>query len=203
MNVVLFQDITTEDTLRKLEEEGDKFGGLYVDMDNNDERRYIKDNALLIGNMIKTLDRARIDKTRDFKAEVEKEAGEIKKRLEAANLPFTLLIDEHKAKRAKILAEEKAKVDAAALLIQIEADHESAIMMDKIQTIEKAELEQAQKERDEQIAKEAAERAKIQERARLAGEKEAQELEQLKREADREHVSNVRANAKDNLIRLD
>jgi len=211
MNIVLFQDITTDTNLEMLERAGKKYTGLYVDMDNKEERKYVKDNAQLIGGMIKKLDRARIDKARDYKTKVEKEAGDIKQRLEAANLPFTLLIDEHKAKRAKILAEEKAKVDAAALALQIEADHESAIMMDKIQTIEKAEREQAQKERDDQIAKEAREQAENQavidkeqavqqERDRAAAEKRAEEEAQKRRKANRAHVSEIRRQAKESLM---
>jgi len=171
-------------------------------MENKEERKYVKDNALFIGNMIKKLDRARIDKARDYKAEVEKEAGDIKQRLEEANKPFTLLIDEHKAKRAKILAEEKAKVEAAALVLQIEQDHESAIMMDKIQTIEKAEREQERVDNIARIESEAAERAVQQEQERVDKEANRIKQEAKKREADKVHVSKVRTHAKMALIGL-
>jgi hypothetical protein len=195
MDIVLFQEVTTASNLQALEVIGKKFNGLYVDMDNKEERKYVKDNAQMIGNLLKTLDRARIAKTRDYKTEVEKEAGEIRTRLEAANLPFTLLIDEHKAKRAKSLAAEKAKETAAELVLLIEADHYSAIMMDKIQTIEAAEREQERVANEERIATQAAEKAVQQEKDRQASKNKALELERLQREADKEHVRSTNRQA--------
>lgn len=159
MNIAIFQDITTEQALSQLEKDGLKYNGLYVDMDNKEERKYVKDNAALITGLLKKLDRARIDKSRDYKNSVEAEAADIKHRLEEANKPFTLLIDEHKEKRAKILADKKAIEDAKALAIQIEQDHEQAVMEYKIFVIEQAEREREQAEREDRIAQEARERA--------------------------------------------
>jgi hypothetical protein len=161
MNIVLFQEITTDEALQKLEDEGKKYEGLYVDMDDKKERKYVKDNAALISNMLKKLDRARIDKARDHKTSIEAEAADIKGRLELANLPFSKLIDEHKEKRAAILAEEKAKAEAEELLLQIGYDHDQALMMDKIRTIEAAEQEQERLANEKRIADEAAEHARI------------------------------------------
>jgi hypothetical protein len=200
MDIVLFQEITTNEVLHKLEEEGKKYEGLYVDMDNKDERKYVKDNAQLIGSLLKKLDRSRIDKARDYKASVEKEAGEIKQRLEAANLPFTLLIDEHKASRAKILAEKKAKEDAAELVLQIEAGHEHALMMDKVQTFERAEREQARIDNEARIASEAVEKALEQERYIQEANANRIKQEAAKREADKAHVGGVRKAAKESLM---
>jgi hypothetical protein len=202
MDIVLFQEITTAEALDKLEAEGQKYQGLYVDMDDKEQRKYVKDNAALINDLLKKLDRARIDKSKAYKASVEAEAKEIRERLENANKPFTLLIGAHKEKRAAILAAEKAEAEAKALAMQIEADHETALMMDKIETIEKAEREQARLARDKHIADEAAERAVRQERERQIQQEKAEKAERLKREASRVHVSKVRTHAKMALISL-
>jgi len=159
VNIAIFKEITTEEVLQSLEADGEKYTGLFVDMDNAEERKYVKDSAAKISGMLKTLDRARIDKARDFKQAVELEAASIRSRLEAANEPYTLLIDAHKEKRAAILAEKKAREDAAALRIQIAEDHDSAIMEDKVRQLEKAERERLQAEHEAKIAAEAAERA--------------------------------------------
>jgi hypothetical protein len=200
MNIVLFQEITTDEALKKLEAEGEKYSGLFCDMDNEDERRYVKEKASLISNLLKKLDRARIEKARNYKAGVEKEAGEIRQRLEGANLHYTLLIDEHKAKRAKILADQKAKEAAAELVLQIEADHYSAIMMDKIQMIEAAERVHERVVNEARIASEAAERAVQQEKDRQASKTKALELERLQRESNSLHVGAVRKAAKESLM---
>ena len=93
MSIVIFKEVTTEEVLQSLEADGEKYTGLFVDMDNAEERKYVKDSASKISGMLKTLDRARIDKARDFKQAIELEATEIKGRLEAANDPYTLLIE--------------------------------------------------------------------------------------------------------------
>jgi len=162
MNIGIFKDITTENALRQLEEDGLKYQGLYVDMDNLEERKYVKDNAALISGLLKKLDRARIDKSREYKNSVEAEASDIKSRLEEANKPFTLLLDEHKAKRAKILADQKAIEDALALRVHIEQDHEQAIMEDKVAMFEKAERKREKEEYEAQLVKEAVESAQNQ-----------------------------------------
>lgn len=201
MDIVLFQEITTDKALTKLEAEGKKYAGLYVDMNVAEERKYVKENAALINDLLKTLDRARIDKAKAYKASVESEAKAIRERLEAANLPFTMLIDAHKAERAEILAAEKAKAEAAALVLQIEADHEHAIMMDKIETIEKAEREQERIAYEKRIADEAAQKAVEQERYIQQANANRIEQENRKREANRQHVSAVHKAAKEALMK--
>jgi hypothetical protein len=183
MDIVLFQEITTDEALTKLEAEGKKYEGLYVDMDDKKERKYVKDNAALISNMLKKLDRARIDKSRDHKTSIEAEAADIKGRLELANLPFSKLIDEHKEKRAAILAEEKVKAEAEELLLQIGYDHDQALMMDKIRTIEAAEQEQERLADEKRISNEAAEFARIQ--AEKNAQAELDRIEQDRQDAIR------------------
>lgn len=198
VEITIFKAITTEDVLVELETEAKSYEGLYVDMENKPERKYVKDKAALISGMLKKLDRARIDEAKSYKVKVETEADSIKQRLEAANLPFTALIDDHKKKRAEELAEEKRIEDLKALAIQIEQDHETAIMEGKVRAIEKKEAEAERVARDEAIKKEALEGAE--ERQRLAVEnarleeirlqernKKAEEDEKIAREADTEH----------------
>jgi len=181
MDIVLFKDVTTEEFLTGIEEEGKKYEGLYVDMEDQKQRKYVKDKASSIASLLKTLERARIDKSKDYKIQVESEAAEIKERLEGANEPFTLLIDEHKAARAKVLAEEKRVADEKALLLQIEEDHEEALTMNELFEFKKSESIRLQKEHEENLKQEAAERAKIQ-AEQVA--KEAQErVEREKEEA--------------------
>ena len=200
MNIELFQEITTEGALRQLEEAGLKYSGLYVDMNNKDERKYVKDNAQLINDLLKKLDRSRIDKTKAYKLSVEAEAKAIRERLEAANLPFSMLIDAYKHERAQILAAEKAKTEAAALVLQIEADHEHALLMDKVQASEAKEREQQRIVRDKKIADDAAEDALYNADQRQKAKDKAIELDRLKRESDKAHVSQVRTEAKLALI---
>lgn len=217
MNITLFKEITTEDALKTLEADGLKYKNLYVDMDNPDERRYVKENAALINGLLKKLDRARIDKTKAYKQSVEAEAADIKARLQEANKPFTLLIDQHTEKRAKILAEKKAREDAKALAIQIESDHEIGLLLndkhdkDAQEAAEAARI--AQEEHDERIAKEAREQAEKsaqlqieraerkakeaikREQDRVEREKAAAKADQERRERDTEHKGSVNREA--------
>ena len=153
--VQIFKDITTEDILLGLEAESKKYTGLYVEMENDEERKYVKDKASGINDLLKVLDRARIDKSKDFKSEVEAEALTIKSRLENANKPFTLLIDEHKAARKKILDDKKAKEAAIELARQKELDHEFAILMDAQWDNDKDKRAQEKADEIERIAEQA------------------------------------------------
>lgn len=91
-------------------------------------------------------------------------------------------LTEWEAEQERIKAEEAAKVEAEKLAIQVEADHEIALMFnekfdreaaDKLaakveaERLQKQAAEKAQKERDELIAKQAAEQSKNEEAARL------------------------------------
>lgn len=136
MSIVLFKEITTEEALAQLEAEGVKYTGLYVDMEDKKQRKYVKDSAALINGLLKKVDRARIDKSKEFKVNVEAEAKNITARLEEANKPFSLLIDAHNDKRKALLAEEKriAEAKEAARLAAIaqalrDEHHEMAILL--------------------------------------------------------------------------
>lgn len=191
MSIVLFEQITTEAAILALEEESKKYAGLYVDMDNAPERKYVKDKASEIQGILKRLDRARIDKAKSYKASIEEEAAAIRERLEAANSPFTYLIDDHKKKRAEILAEKKRIEDAKELKLQIERDHEFALLMDAQVMADKAEAEKEQRERDERIARDASEAAEAKVKREVQEAKEAEERATAAREADRGHKAHI------------
>ncbi len=184
MDIVLFQDITTNMNLEMLERNGKKYTGLYVDMDNDEERKYVKDCASLVSGMLKQLDRSRIDKTKAGKALIDAEAKSIHDRLVVANKPFMTLIDEHKEKRKLILAAEKA-AEAAIEMIKLKAsDHELAINEDKARAFEVIEQERAQAERDADVVAKAVDHL-----ASLA------EANKLKRESDIDHKTQINNSA--------
>lgn len=151
MEITIFNEITTEDLLAELEAEAKKYDGLYVDMENAPERKYVKDKASHISGLLKQLDRARIDKSKSYKTKVEAEADKIKDRLVTANVPFQALIDEHKAERAKLLALKKASDEAKAIALQLPIDHEDAIGMNDLYDFKIAQSEIEQAMRDDQI----------------------------------------------------
>lgn len=199
MNVKLFESITTEESLLLIEAESEKWQGLHVDMDEAEQRKFVKDKAIDIKAILKRLDRSRIDLVRNYKLEVENEAEAIRLRLEAANLPFTALIDEWQAGRDKINKEKKAREDAKQLLIDHARDHEEAILIDFKETVERKERELAKAEYEQKLkddaVKEAAEISKKQE----ALEKEKKRLVELKKLADTEHLKQFNNEAMNDL----
>ena len=180
MNIAIFEDITTESALCALEKESETYTGLYVEMDQPEQRKFVKGKAVLITDLLKKLDRARIEKSRDYKILVEAEAKSIKKRLENANKPFTLLIDEYKIVREKQLAEEKAKAEAKALAKQIPIDHDEALLMNKMFNFEKAEA----------VRQEKAQQELIEERARIHAEEAANKaVKDAEEKAERDRIA--------------
>ena len=189
-NIVIFSEITTNDHLAQLKVESEKYTGLYVDMEDKDQRKYVKDKAADIKILIAKIERRRIDTVAEYKINVEKEAASITEDLVIANLPFTLLIDEYKEERKAILDAEKERKAAIELAVKLEGDHEFALLMnsqfdnDKIQ-LERDRIEyekelkaQAVKEASEQLEKE---KQEIIEREKSA--KAAQAQAELDKEA--------------------
>jgi len=191
MDIVLFQDVTTGEVLNDLLTESKEYDGLYVDMDNAPERKYVKDKAELINGIRKKLNRARIDLAKSYKVSVESEFKSLDELLAKANEPFDLLIDEHKAKRAKILADEKA---AAQLIIdaeQKENDHEFALLLNQTWEYDQAKIELERAKEVAKIADEAAAKAVADHKALV--ELRCQEAVNAEnaRLANREHVAGV------------
>jgi hypothetical protein len=107
--IVIFKDLTTNEALVEIELQSKKFVGLTVDMDDAKERKKVKDSAQLISGILKRVDRARIDHSKDYKAKVESEAAMIVNRLTIANKPLTDLTEAYTAKRKQILEAEHAR----------------------------------------------------------------------------------------------
>lgn len=139
MDIVIFKDLTTNECLEELQVESEKYTGLYVDMENAPERKYVKDKADAINQLLKKINRKRIDLSKEYKNQVEQEAAQIVDLLLVANEPFTLLIDAHKTERAKVLDAEKARKQAILDAAQLELDHEMGLLINKTYEFDKAE----------------------------------------------------------------
>jgi len=199
MEIAIFKDITTEAALQAIESEALKYDGLYVEMEDKEQRKFVKDHASNIGSMLKRLDRARIDKSKEFKVKVEAEALNIKTRLEAANKPFTTLIEEYKVVRERQLEKEKALQAAKDLAFQLPIDHLEAIAMNELFDFKIARELKEQQERDDLIA----ENARLAEVQRQEQEKQAAIKAQEKLEANKKHVSTICGQAKKALMNVD
>lgn len=110
-DIVIFKDMTTEEKLSQIEEQSKQFEGLVVDMSKPSERKKVKESASVITNILKKLDRARIDRKKEYAQQVEDEAAFIRKRLESANAPLTALIDAHKEQERIKREAEKSRQD--------------------------------------------------------------------------------------------
>ena len=161
MNVTIFKDLTTDERLTELESNAEEYNGLYVDMEIAEQRKYVKGKAADIKEIIKAVKAGSIKKAKDYRGLVKAEEESIITRLEKANEPFTLLIDDYDTARKVILDAEKAEKLAAENAVQKELDHEFAILLDKSYWADKLAAEQAQAERDEAIRIDATNRATL------------------------------------------
>tara|TARA_R110002153_G_scaffold211915_1_gene364483 strand:+ start:258 stop:956 length:699 start_codon:yes stop_codon:yes gene_type:complete len=159
MNVTLFKDVTTAEYLASLKTNSDQYIGLYVDMNIAEQRKYVKNKAVEIKDIIKAVNAARIKKTKDYKKLVDVEAVDIIAALEKANEPFTLLIEGYDAERKVILDAQKASKLAIENAAQKLIDHEFALLIDKSYLADKLAAEKAQAEHDEAIRIDATNRA--------------------------------------------
>lgn len=152
MEITIFKAITTEGVIASIEENSKKYHeGFYADMNNAPERKLVKESAADINNMIKDLKAARIRITKENTAKVNKEHDAIVERLVAANLPFTVLIDEYNVERKRVLDEEKRVVALKAAMVQKEDDHEMALLINKTFEFDKAETARLAKEESERL----------------------------------------------------
>lgn len=189
--VILFTDLTTEEALLKIESDAKKYEGLYVDMNDKKQRKYVKDSATAINDLLKKIERARIDKSKEYKIQVETEAKQIKERLEAANSPFSDLINGYNEERAKILAEEKRKQQEVIDALHYERDYDEAGQLNRLFDLELKEAEQikiaeeqARVEREKQIAEQAAAQAKEEAAKQIIKQKEESEAREAKAKQD-------------------
>jgi len=131
MKIAIFNELTPEEKIQSIEAESEKYIGLYVDMKELEQRKYVKEKESEILAIRKALNASRIRKVKDYTATVKAEFDAIDARLAKANEPFSLLHDEHKAERANVLAKEKADREAVLMAEQKEIDHEFALLLDK------------------------------------------------------------------------
>jgi hypothetical protein len=128
---------------------------------------------------------------KDYTLQVKSEFDAIDARLIKANEPFTLLHDEYKSERAKVLAKERAEREAVLMAEQKEMDHEFALLLDKSYLADKMEAEKAQAEYEEGIRLAAVASAEEELTAREALKKHLAEKEAKDRLANKEHVRGV------------
>jgi hypothetical protein len=159
MNVTIFTELTTTEKLEEITKESENYIGLYVDMSDPKQRKYVKDKAESIRFIRKDLNTSRIKKVKDYTAKVKKEFDGIDVILSDANGPFTLLIDGYANERKVILDKEKKRLCDIERAVQKEIDHEYAILLDKSYLADKLAAEKAQAERDEAIRVDASSRA--------------------------------------------
>jgi len=226
--VILFKEITTEEALTAIEEEASSYEGLHVEMDDPEQRKFVKGKLSQITDITKKIERARIDLATAHKNGLNNEAGAIIKRLEDASKPFTDLTDAWKIKRQKILDHKKAQEAEAQKLI----DHEDSIMLNELFDLKKTKIQNrgplywyhAESEccgiaSDEDelmricnadgLAEPCSEvvyikclklEAEANEKERLKAIEEKKESEKADREADIEHVKNILTNVKLSLM---
>lgn len=137
MEIAIFESVVVESALTELEAEGKKYEGLYVDMEDAPQRKYVKDKAALVQTLKKKVDRVRIDAAKTYKLEVENQAAAIHERLDTANAAFQILIDDYTLERKKILDAEKARKQAIIDLDLFNRDHEMALLIDKTYAYDK------------------------------------------------------------------
>jgi len=188
MEITIFESVTTESVLIELEEEGKKYTGLYVDMGNGPERKYVKDKAAEIKGLLKKVDAHRIADKKAYGAKVEKEASQIIERLKDANEPFTLLIDAYTLERKKILDAEKARKQEILDAAEYDNDHEIGLLINKTFEFDKAEAVRIQDEELKRIMDAATKAAEERALSKAAHAKQVLINEENARLADIEHV---------------
>ena len=192
MEITIFKEITTEGVIKSIEENSEKYHiGFYADMNNAPERKLVKESALEIGDIIKELEVARIKITKANTLAVNKEHKLILERLQVANAPFQVLIDEYAAQRKKILADEKRVVELRAAMVQKEDDHEMALLINKTFEYDKAEAIRINNEQLHAIKVDAERAAEERQRVHNETVKQNEINAENARLANKEHVRGV------------
>ena len=199
----IFESSITEEKLQYIEKVSKEYDGIEGDMDDNDLRRFIKSKSSEVTDIRKRLEAARTSINKANVLTVNSEARRIDDRLALANKPFSQLIDDHKTKRDKILADKKARQDANNLAFEIERDHDYALLMDAQVMRDKADAIQAQADRDEIIATQAANDATEREKSAQAHREDTKKRAEDERVADVENVSSILRAAKEDLMLIE
>ena len=191
MNVTIFKDVTTEEALVEIEAEAASYQGLFVEMEDPKQRKFVKEKASEIKGILKKLKATGIEIRKDDASKVVEEESKVRERLEKANEPFTLLLDDWEAERKRVLDLAKEKKRQEELYIQVGLDHEFALLLDKSYLADKLAAEKAQAERDEAIRVEAANRATQAAKNAQEATDRAVALDAANRLANREHVRGI------------
>jgi hypothetical protein len=204
-NVLLepYREVTTEAILVDLEADAQKHIGLWVDMNNSQERKYVKDKAALGKELLKKLDRSRIDQSAAHKLMLDTEAETIRLRLEDIISPYTVLINLHADEQKVIRDKAKARQDAIDLAFEIERDHDYALLMDAQVMRDKADAIQAQMDRDAIIATQAADLAREEIQRQQEAKERAETAAVAARLADKESVGKILRAAKEDLMLIE
>ena len=204
-NILLepYREVTTEAILVDLEADAQKHIGLWVDMNNSQERKYVKDKAALGKSLIKKLDRSRIDQSAAHKLMLDTEAETIRLRLEDIISPYTVLINLHADEQKVIRDKAKARQDAIDLAFEIERDHDYALLMDAQVMRDKADAIQAQADRDAIIATQAADLAREEIKRQQEAKERAEAAAVAARLADKESVGKILRAAKEDLMLIE
>jgi hypothetical protein len=204
-NILLepYREVTTEAILVDLETDAQKHIGLWVDMNNSQERKYVKDKAALGKSLIKKLDRSRIDQSAAHKLMLDTEAETIRLRLEDIISPYTVLINLHADEQKVIRDKAKARQDAIDLAFEIERDHDYALLMDAQVMRDKADAIQAQIDRDEFIADQSAYLAREEIQRQQQAKERAEAAAVSARLADKESVGKILRAAKEDLMLIE
>ena len=191
MKITIFKELTTTEHLADLQANSDQYIGLYVDMNIAEQRKYVKNKAVEIKDIIKAVNSARIKKAKDYKKLIDVEAVDIVTALEKANEPFTLLIDGYDAERKLILDAQKASKLAIENAAQKLIDHEFALLIDKSYLADKLSAEKAQAEHDEAIRIDATNRATLAAKNAQEVTDRAIKLDADNRLANKKHVRTI------------
>lgn len=209
MEITIFKGMTTEGVIASIEENSAKYHqGFYADMNNLPERKLVKESAADINNMIKELKATRIKITKANTAAVNKEHDAILARLEAANLPFTSLIDAYNVERKKVLDAEKANKAAIEAKIKYESDHELGLLLNKTFEYDReqelkaqAEIEKARAVEREEYAAQQVKLAEERQVARLKQEEQNNIDAENARLANKKHLSSINSEALRSLVK--
>ena len=204
-NILLepYKEVTTEAVLLDLEADAKKHIGLWVDMNNSQERKYVKDKAALGKSLLKKLDRSRIDQKAAHGIMLDTEADTLALRIKDIISPYTILIDLHADEQKEIRDKAKAREEAKNTAFEKERDHEFALLMDDRVMSEKKEAEEARFVYESNLKKEAAAKAVLEASEKIAHAKKVEAAEDAKRLANTEHVRSVNAGALDSLCLIE
>ena len=151
INLSVFKELTNDEQLDAFIEKSKTYTDLYVDMNDAEARKFVKDSADEINQILKKVDRTRIDKAKSAKVDIDAQAKYITEKLTLANKPWVDLIDAYKVERKKVLDAEKAEAEAKAAAAQYVIDHEFGLLMNDKFDADKAAQAAEQEKHDNEI----------------------------------------------------